>query len=85
MFLGGTKALGADLRKNSRTLDQKFRSSSCSTVSVPHYLHVTRQVTLTSARLLLHRLKEFLTRLLVALNTVNFIIHRFALVNALIY
>lgn len=57
MFLGGTKALGADLRKNSRMLDQKLRSLSCSTVSLPHYLHLPRQVTLTSARLPLHQSK----------------------------
>lgn len=56
MFLGETKASGVDLRKNSRMLDQKLRSPSCSAVSVPHYLHITSQVTLTShGWLLLHQ------------------------------
>lgn len=86
MFLGGTKALGADLRKNSRIVDPKLRSFSCSTVSLPHYLHLPRQVTLTSARLPLHQsLKEVMAGLLVAPNTVNLTIHRSALVKAPIY
>ena len=55
MFRGETKASGVDLRKNSRMLDQKLRSPSCSAVSVPHYLNITRQVTLAPAWLLLRQ------------------------------